>query len=202
MVGFILTGHGHFADGIKSTCHVVTTSTAKDTVVKSEKEGLMVGFILTGHGHFADGIKSALDMVAGDQENFEIVPFEGSQAATYGDDLRAAITKMRGECEGSQAATYGDDLRAAITKMRGECEEGVIVFVDLLGGTPFNQSMMIANDVDKLEIVTGSNLPMIIELLFARNGATDVTALAEQAVTVGASSSSSTCSAAPRSTSP
>lgn len=82
-------------------------------------------------------------------------------------------------------ATYGDDLRAAITKMRGECEEGVIVFVDLLGGTPFNQSMMIANDVDKLEIVTGSNLPMIIELLFARNGATDVTALAEQAVTVG-----------------
>ena len=122
----------------------------------------MVGFILTGHGHFADGIKSALDMVAGDQENFEIVPFEGSQAATYGDDLRAAITKMR-----------------------GECEEGVIVFVDLLGGTPFNQSMMIANDVDKLEIVTGSNLPMIIELLFARNGATDVTALAEQAVTVG-----------------
>lgn len=122
----------------------------------------MVGFILTGHGHFADGIKSALDMVAGDQENFEIVPFEGSQAATYGDDLRAAITKMR-----------------------GECEEGVIVFVDLLGGTPFNQSMMIANDVDKLEIVTGSNLPMIIELLFARNGATNVTALAEQAVAVG-----------------
>ena len=106
----------------------------------------MVGFILTGHGHFADGIKSALDMVAGDQENFEIVPFEGSQAATYGDDLRAAITKMR-----------------------GECEEGVIVFVDLLGGTPFNQSMMIANDVDKLEIITGSNLPMIIELLFARD---------------------------------
>lgn len=122
----------------------------------------MIGFILTGHGHFADGIKSALDMVAGDQEAFEIVPFEGSAAATYGDDLRAAITKMR-----------------------GECEEGVIVFVDLLGGTPFNQSMMIANDVDKLEIVTGSNLPMIIELLFARAGATDVTALAEQAVTVG-----------------
>ena len=69
--------------------------------------------------------------------------------------------------------------------MRAECEEGVIVFVDLLGGTPFNQSMMIANDVDKLEVITGTNLPMIIELLFARNGATDVTALAEQAVTVG-----------------
>lgn len=122
----------------------------------------MIGFILTGHGEFSCGLKSALDMVAGDQPAFQIVPFEGSEAATYGDDLRSAITSMR-----------------------AECEEGVIVFVDLLGGTPFNQSMMIANDVDKLEIITGTNLPMIIELLFARNGATDVTALAEQAVTVG-----------------
>ena len=122
----------------------------------------MIGFILTGHGPFSNGLKSALDMVAGDQPAFQIVPFEGSEAATYGDDLRAAITAMR-----------------------AECEEGVIVFVDLLGGTPFNQSMMIANDVDKLEIVTGTNLPMVIELLFARNGATDVTALAEQAVTAG-----------------
>ena len=122
----------------------------------------MIGFILTGHGEFSCGLKSALDMVAGDQPAFQIVPFEGSEAATYGDDLRSAITSMR-----------------------AECEEGVIVFVDLLGGTPFNQSMMIANDVDKLEVITGTNLPMIIELLFARNGATDVTALAEQAVTVG-----------------
>lgn len=122
----------------------------------------MIGFILTGHGQFSNGLKSALDMVAGDQPAFQIVPFEGSEAATYGDDLRAAITAMR-----------------------AECEEGVIVFVDLLGGTPFNQSMMIANDVDKLEIVTGTNLPMVIELLFARNGATDVTALAEQAVIAG-----------------
>ena len=122
----------------------------------------MIGFILTGHGQFSNGLKSALDMVAGDQPAFQVVPFEGSEAATYGDDLRAAITAMR-----------------------AECEEGVIVFVDLLGGTPFNQSMMIANDVDKLEIVTGTNLPMVIELLFARNGATDVTALAEQAVTAG-----------------
>ena len=133
----------------------------RDTA-RGEKEVQMVGFILTGHGQFSNGLKSALDMVAGDQPAFEIVPFEGSQAATYGDDLRAAITAMR-----------------------AECEEGVIVFVDLLGGTPFNQSMMIAADLDKIEIVTGTNLPLIIELLFARAAATDVTALAEQAVTVG-----------------
>ena len=100
-------------------------------------------------------------MVAGDQPAFQIVPFEGSEAATYGDDLRSAITSMR-----------------------AECEEGVIVFVDLLGGTPFNQSMMIAQDVDNVEVLTGTNLPMVIELLFLRGNAT-LAELGEQAVTVG-----------------
>lgn len=120
----------------------------------------MVGFILTGHGHFANGLKSALDMVAGDQEAFEIVPFEGSQAATYGEDLRAAITKMRGETD------------------------GVLVFVDLLGGTPFNQAMMISADVDNVEIVAGTNLPMLIELMLTRANLS-LDELVANAVTVG-----------------
>ena len=120
----------------------------------------MVGFILTGHGHFANGLKSALDMVAGDQEAFTIVPFEGSAAATYGDDLRAAITAMRAETD------------------------GVLVFVDLLGGTPFNQAMMISADVDDVQVVTGANLPMLIELMLTRANMT-LDQLVESAVSVG-----------------
>ena len=120
----------------------------------------MVGFILTGHGQFAPGLASAIAMVAGDQPAFTVVPFEGDQAASYGEDLRAAITAMREECD------------------------GVLVFTDLLGGTPFNQAMMIAQDVDNVEILTGTNLPMVIELLFLRGNAT-LAELGEQAVTVG-----------------
>lgn len=121
----------------------------------------MIGFILTGHGDFSVGLKSAIDMVAGDQPEFEIVPFEGSQAATYGDTLRDAISAMRTECD------------------------GVLVFVDLLGGTPFNQAMMIANDIENVEVVTGTNLPMLIELLLTRSGAASLEDLAAQAVAVG-----------------
>ena len=113
----------------------------------------MVGFILTGHGQFAPGLASAIAMVAGDQPAFTVVPFEGDQAASYGEDLRE------------------------------ECD-GVLVFTDLLGGTPFNQSMMIAQDVDNVEVLTGTNLPMVIELLFLRGNAT-LAELGEQAVTVG-----------------
>lgn len=125
----------------------------------------MVGFILTGHGQFAPGLASAIAMVAGDQPAFTVVPFEGDQAASYGEDLRAAITAMREECD------------------------GVLVFTDLLGGTPFNQSMMIAQDVDNVEVLTGTNLPMVIELLFLRGnvlrGNATLAELGEQAVTVG-----------------
>ena len=56
----------------------------------------MVGFILTGHGQFSNGLASAIDMVAGDQPAFQIVPFEGSQAATYGDELRQAENEYTG----------------------------------------------------------------------------------------------------------
>lgn len=123
----------------------------------------MVGFILTGHGRFSNGLKSAIDMVAGEQPAFEIVPFEGSEAVTFGDDLKRAITDMR-----------------------AQCEEGVIVFCDLLGGTPFNQSMLASQGMDKVEVVAGANLPMLIELIMTRSfseaGAEE---MAEQAVAVG-----------------
>lgn len=120
----------------------------------------MVGFILTGHGTFSNGLASAIDMVAGNQENFAIVPFAGDQAATFGDELKTAIADMAAK------------------------SDGVLVFCDLLGGTPFNQAMMAAQDIDNVQVITGANLPMVIELLFLRASAS-LDELAAQAVEVG-----------------
>lgn len=120
----------------------------------------MIGFILTGHGIFANGLASAIDMVAGDQENFAVVPFAGDQAATFGDDLKAAMSDMASK------------------------SDGVMVFCDLLGGTPFNQAMMAAQEIENVQIITGANLPMVIELLFLRANAT-LDELAAQAIEVG-----------------
>lgn len=121
----------------------------------------MIGFILTGHAQFSNGIASAIDMVAGDQPAFQIVPFDGAQAATFGEDLRSAISAMRSETD------------------------GVLVFADLLGGTPFNQAMMISQEIDGVEVVTGANLPMLIELLLTHGNGSNLKELAEQAVEVG-----------------
>lgn len=121
----------------------------------------MIGFLLTGHGEFAPGLASALELVAGKQEAFKVVPFDVEKAAEYPELLHTEIEQLREETD------------------------AVLVFVDLLGGTPFNQAMMIANDIENVEVVTGTNLPMLIELLLTRSGAASLEDLAAQAVAVG-----------------
>ena len=121
----------------------------------------MIGFILTGHGHFSTGLKSAVDMVAGPQQAFETVTFEETEAGTYGDKLREAVKAMR------------------------EQTDGVLVFCDLVGGTPFNQSMLISNDVDNVKVVAGTNLPMLIDIVMARTDDAKIEDLVAEAVEVG-----------------
>ena len=121
----------------------------------------MIGYILTGHGSFSTGLKSAVDMIAGPQQSFEAVPFLEEKAGEYADTIRAAITDMR-------AAT-----------------DGVLVFVDLVGGTPFNQAMLTSSSVDNVKIVAGTNLPMLIDLMMTRTDASTLDELVNEAVEVG-----------------
>ncbi len=121
----------------------------------------MVGYILTGHGQFSTGLKSAVDMIATPQENFEAVPFTEEAAGTYGDTLKAAIAAMR------------------------EKTDGVVVFVDLVGGTPFNQSMIASSTIDNVKVVAGTNLPMLIDIMMARTDSSTTDELVAEAVEVG-----------------
>ena len=120
----------------------------------------MIGFILTGHGQFSNGLKSALDMIAGPQQAFEIVPFEEASAGEYGDKLREAVKAMRAETD------------------------GVLVFCDLMGGTPFNQSMMITAEQDNISVVAGTNLPMLIDIVMSRTEDSTIEDLVSEAVEV------------------
>lgn len=123
----------------------------------------MVGIIVTGHGSFSSGLASAIGMVAGDQPEFETVPFDEAAAASYAQELHGAIKDM--------AARTGQ----------------VAVFVDLLGGTPFNQAMLVTQEIPGVRVITGTNLPMLLECLFVRNanGAMTVDEVTELALEVG-----------------
>ncbi|WP_418740297.1 PTS sugar transporter subunit IIA, partial [Enorma sp.] len=86
--------------------------------------------------------------------------------------------------DGTSTDTYAADLRAAISELHEECD-GVVVFCDLLGGTPFNQAMLASQVFNNVEVVAGVNLPMLIELIVMRGAYATAEDTAEAAVTVG-----------------
>lgn len=105
----------------------------------------MVGIILASHGDFAKGILQSREMIFGTQPNVKAVTLQPSEGP---DDIRAKMEE-------------------AITTF--ENPEQVLFMVDLWGGTPFNQtSGLINGHEDTWAVVTGLNLPMLIEAFASR----------------------------------
>ena len=121
----------------------------------------MIGCILTGHGTFANGLADALSMIAGDQDYFIPVPFIEAGAASYPETLASTISDLLDQTD------------------------GVLIFCDLLGGTPFNQAMMLSQNYNNVEVVTGTNLPMLLETLSLRFANTTLTDLLQTALESG-----------------
>ena len=105
----------------------------------------MVGIILASHGQFAEGILQSGSMIFGEQENVKAVILKPSEGP---DDLRAKL---------EEAVASFDN------------QDEVLFLVDLWGGTPFNQSNTLFEEhKDKWAIVSGLNLPLLIEAYASR----------------------------------
>ncbi|MHC5228428.1 mannose/fructose/sorbose PTS transporter subunit IIA [Enterococcus sp. LJL99] len=105
----------------------------------------MVGIILASHGEFAEGILQSGSMIFGEQENVKAVILKPSEGP---DDLKAKL---------EEAIASFDD------------QDEVLFLVDLWGGTPFNQAnSLLEAHKDKWAIVSGLNLPMLIEAYSSR----------------------------------
>ena len=105
----------------------------------------MVGIILASHGKFADGILQSGSIIFGDQDNVEsviLLPNEGP------DDIRLKMENAIG---------------------RMDNKDEILFLVDMWGGTPFNQAnKLVTENGGKWAIVTGLNLPMLIEAYASR----------------------------------
>src|SRR5258707_3442761 len=67
------------------------------------------------------------------------------------------------------------DISQAIERVRGE--EGVLLLTDMFGGTPSNLGMTFL-ETDRLEVITGVNLPMLMKLASLRRSS-DLLAVAK-----------------------
>ncbi|MGY3778053.1 PTS galactosamine/N-acetylgalactosamine transporter subunit IIA [Isobaculum melis] len=119
----------------------------------------MIGMVLSGHGNFATGVYSSVQLIAGAQEQFEAIDFT--------EDLSSEeLTKK---------------IQAAVAKV--DTGSGVLIVTDIAGGTPFNVSSKLTAEVANLAVVAGTNVAMLLEILFMRNQALET--FSDQAITAG-----------------
>lgn len=123
----------------------------------------MIGLVVTGHGHFADGLHTSAKMIAGDSEYIKYVNFE----------------------DGMSTETLAEKLGEAYNAL-ASCD-GIVVLSDLPGGSPFKTAVEVAmtQPDKKIEVVAGTNLPMIVTAVTMIEIEDDATALAEELMETG-----------------
>lgn len=101
----------------------------------------MVPVILVGHGGFPDGVRDAAEMILGGQDRLAAVslPPDGS------------------------AERVAEEVTAELTRLGGA--GGALVLADLMGGSPSNAVGLLALRRPELHVVSGLNLPMVLEVL-------------------------------------
>ena len=103
----------------------------------------MVCLVVAAHGHLAEGLVASSAMIVGPSDDVVAVTFEPSEGP---DDL---LAKYAAAVEASSSQEY-------------------LILVDLFGGSPYNAAARFAAGRDDADVVTGVNLPMVIEVLSRR----------------------------------
>lgn len=117
------------------------------------EQASVIGVLLVSHGELAGAMLETASEIVG--------PIEASTVSIGRQD---SLEKAE------------ENLRSAIARVnRGH---GVLLLVDMFGGTASNLALRIVGDYP-MEIVTGINLPMVLKLATALPEATDLLSLAQ-----------------------
>ena len=105
----------------------------------------MVGILIVSHGRLAEALISSVQFLVGN------------------------LQKIRGVSIWPK--DKGKEVRDRIQKEIEEVDDGdgVVILTDILGGTPTNLSLSFLKE-EKVEVVTGVNMPMLLTLSSYRKG--------------------------------
>jgi len=102
----------------------------------------MIGLVLVTHAGLAGALQRSAEMIVGKIEHCELVEINREDKA---DEIMSRVV-------------------AAVEMVNSD---GAIIITDLFGGTPSNMAMSFLKE-GRIEVVTGANLPMIIEFCSKR----------------------------------
>jgi len=115
---------------------------------------------MISHNGLAEALLHSAEMIVGEQNLVDTLGLE----------------------EGDGLTNFIEKVRAKIDVMLNP-ETGLLVMVDLLGGTPWNA--VLGAYRPGIEIVSGMNLPMLLEVLMSREQYDQVAGLANLALESG-----------------
>jgi Phosphotransferase system, mannose/fructose-specific component IIA len=101
----------------------------------------MRGYLLVSHGFFAQELKESVKMIAGEVDHLEACCLE--------------------KTDGPES--FSEKLKEAEQKL-SDCEE-LIVFADMLGGSPCNTAFQYFQAKPNVNIIAGMNFPMLLTTL-------------------------------------
>jgi PTS system mannose-specific IIA component len=113
----------------------------------------LIGALIVTHGNLANELLNAARKIESTDVVIEAVPLE------WTDSVDEAREKIRGALD--RIGTDG----------------GVIIFTDMFGGTPSNISLSFL-EKDRVEIITGVNLPMVVKFATLQQDGKDLTSVA------------------------
>ncbi len=99
----------------------------------------MIGVVIVTHYRLAEEFLRALELIVGKLEHVRAIGLDPTTGSP--EEMRQRIEKAIGEVESGQ---------------------GVLVMVDMFGGTPSNLSLAFLEE-GQVEVVTGLNLPMRVK---------------------------------------
>ena len=114
----------------------------------------MIGVVVVTHGQLANELVNAAEMIVGDLPQFAAV------SIGWHDEVNDAR----------------EDIAQAIARVQGDA--GVLILTDMFGGTPSNLGLTFL-EANRVEVITGVNLPMLIKLASLR-GSQDLQAAARE----------------------
>jgi PTS system mannose-specific IIA component len=114
----------------------------------------VIGVVVITHGQLATELVNSAEMIVGDLPHFTAV------SIGWHDDVNDAR----------------EDISQAIDRVRGD--GGVLLLTDMFGGTPSNLGMTFL-EKDRIEVITGVNLPMLIKLA-GKTRSSDLLAVAQE----------------------
>nr|WP_277989403.1 PTS sugar transporter subunit IIA [Enterococcus hulanensis] len=123
----------------------------------------VTGILVVTHGEMATGLMDSLSLIMGEQEDYQTLGLK------HGDDI----------------VEFSEKIQAGICEL--DQGEGVLVLVDLFSASPYNQAAMSFNKLKdhKYRLVSGVNLPMLIEAFNQRMIGADLETMYQAAMNAG-----------------